>query len=72
MRAAEPEIHAGDTLYIHWQQSAQSVNVTIAPPVCDTEVQFINEYAAGGGNSNKKSQGGFFQKLFAWLVEWTI
>ena len=48
----ETEIHTGDTIYIHWQQPAQSVNVTIVPPVCGTEVQFINEYAAGGGNSS--------------------
>ena len=41
-----------DTLYVQWKQPAKSITVTIVPPVCGTEVQFVNHYAAGGGNAS--------------------
>ena len=41
-----------DTLYVQWKQPAKSITVTIVPPVCGTEVSFVNNYAAGGGASS--------------------
>lgn len=48
----ETAVNNGDTFYVHWKTPVENVVVTIEPPVCGTEVHFINEYAAGGGNSS--------------------
>ena len=44
----------GQKLYVLWEQPAV-VNVTVEPPVCGTEITFVNNYAAGGGNASPTS-----------------
>ena len=45
-------VNDNDTLFVCWRKPARNVSVTIAAPVCGTEVQFVNHYAAGGGNAS--------------------
>ena len=48
------KVSDGQTLYVLWQKPAQ-VRAFVQPPEIGTEITFVNNYAAGGGNASPTS-----------------